>query len=575
MRKSWILLIALSFLQFSISAAESFFTVQIGTFLNPKLSDFENIRPLGYIYAQQANADIYQIFMGGYDSRKNADIIVNTLKSRGYLDAVVVERNLAQGSSQAIIQLGTRGAKENVNWERYLSLDKIFILFENEQVKIVTGPFANAEEAKSQLAGIRRMGFDDAFVKTVNSVRLHEVNNFELGDAKRPLIPIQFEDNTTARINPTNPNSEFTTRGNEVPMAYDATPSRTTTPTTTSPSTPARTISSPAIPEIRSNVKRHSALELQKVLKQERTYTGSLDGYYGKGTMVAYEQAVKKNQKFLKYAVLARYMYEPDGSGSASSSLQNAINNIYTNPTSSVATLQASKQAVAKAYLAYWNFVNNGASPTVNSLMNSAIQQAFRGATTSRPPFDPTATYAYNNLDQLILHLRYIQSAEDDQPAVPCWMFERHPQAVAKAFDNTSGGQDYRVQSCVGFDDWDIIKILQAIAADLNTQPVNERRLAADASTRASLYLLPKPLPAATQQNLTNWDTRLWQNLESWASRDPMNNEIVTALKLAYYQSQVLLEDYYMTQGFKAEEAKGLALAVLQTLVEYQLARFI
>ena len=37
-------------------------------------------------------------------------------------------------------------------------------------------------------------------------------------------------------------------------------------------------------PAIRNKVKRTSALDLQKVLKSQKYYSGSLDGLYGKGT---------------------------------------------------------------------------------------------------------------------------------------------------------------------------------------------------------------------------------------------------------------------------------------------------
>jgi len=572
MLKSWISVLLFCVFSLSFVAAQSFYTVQIGTFLNPKLDDFESVRSLGYIYAQPTNSDIYRIYLGGYETRSKAETLVSSLKRQGYLDAAVVERDLTRGESIPVVQLATKNMEDEVDWERYLQFDRLFVLFENNQLKIVTGPFRNLDDAKFQLPTIRQAGFDDAFAKTANSLRMHEVTNFELGDAKRPLIPLTL--NERGRT----PTGEFVTRGGgNQPAEYGATGGRIDV--TDAPSSSSGMSAAPALPEIRTNVKRHSALELQKVLKKLQTYSGSLDGYYGNGTMGAYEEAVKKNEEFLKYAVLARYMQQPESTGS-DTRLQTAINNLYSNTNAALATLQGSNQAIAKAYLAYWNYVSQGRSQRVNNLMNAAIQQAFRDVTV-RPngmPFDPTATYAYNDLGQLILHLRYVQAAEANEPAVPCWLFERHPEEAVRAFEpqENFAAQSYRVQNCMGFDNWEIIKILKTIAADMNSNStLNERRLAEAASYRSRLFLVPKPLSASDEEALKSWDARLWQNLEGWATRDPLHEDLVTALKLAYYQAQVLVEDHYMNEGFSENEAKGLALAVLQTLVEYHLERFV
>ncbi len=569
MRKSWICLLFLAVFALSFATAQSFYTVQVGTFLNPKLSDFEEVRPQGFIYAQSSSGDIYQVYMGGYESRSKAQEIVNALKKQNYLDAAVVERNLSLGESLPVVQVTTKKMGDEVDWQQFLQFDRLFVLFEQNQLKIVTGPFRNLDDAKFQLPAIRNAGFSDAFAKTANSVRMHEITNFELDEAKRPLIPLELSANSRTTVD-----DEFARRGSSTPSAYNAASGRINT--TSAPDARSAALT---LPEIRSNVKRHSALELQKVLKRLGTYSGSLDGYYGNGTMSAYEQAVKRNDDFLKYAVLARYMQAPT-STRATSSLQTAINELYDNPTASLNTFDRSNRAVAKAYLAYWSYVTQGRSQRVNNLMNAAIQQAYQGVDMRAAglPFDPRATYAYNDLGQLILHLRYVQAAEANESAVPCWLFERHPQEAMQAFQpyGNSDNQDFRVQNCMGFDNWEIIKILKTIAADMNTRnATNERRLVEAASYRARLFMVPQPLATEDLQAVKAWDLRLWQNLETWAARDPLHEDLVMALKLSYYQSQVLLEDHFLNEGFSENESKGLALAVLQTLVEYHLERFV
>ncbi|MBK8877817.1 MAG: hypothetical protein IPN74_04505 [Haliscomenobacter sp.] len=57
----------------------------------------------------------------------------------------------------------------------------------------------------------------------------------------------------------------------------------------------------PSASNIRSNVKRRAAIELQKLLKAENFYKGSLDGYYGAGTATAYQTALQNNRELFKY----------------------------------------------------------------------------------------------------------------------------------------------------------------------------------------------------------------------------------------------------------------------------------
>ena len=233
------------------------------------------------------------------------------------------------------------------------------------------------------------------------------------------------------------------------------------------------------------------------------------------------------------------------------------------------------KRPIARAYLAYISFFHKGASFEVNDLMNGAIRAAFNTKRLAiKAPFDYTATYDYRSLNQLLLHLSYVQGASPRLIETPCWVFQRHPQEAANVYHNDHA-TPFAIQNCSGFDSWEEVKVLQAIAADLNVdKSFDTKKLGLEASARTKLYLLPKGMANAQKEELKAWSEQLMKGLNQWATKDPLNAQLVQAFKLTYYQTQVLLEDYYMDKGFNVNESKGLALKVMQTLVNYHLARF-
>ena len=117
---------------------------------------------------------------------------------------------------------------------------------------------------------------------------------------------------------------------------------------------------------------------------------------------------------------------------------------------------------------------------------------------------------------------------------------------------------------------------MESIVEDLDARKSKDKALAnAAASRRAQLFMAPLPLDKRSVAELESWNRSLWQGLNAWSAADPLHKDIVTALKISYFQSQVRLEDYFMDQGFKVGDAKGLALATLESLVGYHLQRFI
>lgn len=546
-------------------------TIHIGTFINPKPDDFKHIRSLGFLYSRTQPNNYSDIMMGGYMDAESARAVVEQLKNQGYHSPYVTNLNLKEGNNVAVIQLGIKNVQKEIDWSRYFKLDKLYVIIQQNTLKIVTGIYPDIAAAKADLSNVRAKGFSDAFPKSVNNALLHEITTFETGGAKRALIPLDFSD-AQAKNSNKGSKEEMTPKGYEeetiLPKGANI---------KTESKSKSNSISNAVkIPDIRADLKRTSALELQKVMKELKVYNSFLDGYYGKGTRIAYKKAASQNRQLKKYRLLAKAQEfgtadeQPEG-------LQYFINNLWDETAAALGGLESSNAPIAKAYRAYYSFNTSGISQEVNNLMNTAIRAAFAGKKLENfPRFDYNATYAYTDLDQLLLHLRYIHEVSVDKPAAPCWLFKRHPGAALRAFDASERNADFRVQNCGGFWEWENIQVLHAIALDLCAQnDIDSEEMAKDHSDLSRLFLTPKTLSAAEQKALTTWNKNLLSGIAGWSFKDPMLKEISVAFKLSYFQTQVLLEDHFMDGGFKEKEAKGMALAVLKVLVGHHLERFV
>ncbi|MEM9990569.1 MAG: SPOR domain-containing protein [Bacteroidota bacterium] len=569
-------LLALLCLQLALSAQA--YTIQLGTFFEPRLENFDPIRGLGFVYAEHTEGNAYRVYLGDFANRTDTQSTMNKLKQKGYMDAFVVEIDLRMGQNAPVIQLAARAPQERIKWDAFFELGiPIYVLSEKGKTKITSAPFRSQETALARLKQIQGKGFSDAFLKTVNTALLHKVGAFELGGQKQPLIPINIVEGRRPEPVAVPESKDLATRGN-MPQSFDFVPANQEIRSTEEVATTASAASverSLAVPRIRTNVKRRSVLNLQKMLKSMNAYAGSLDGLYGKGTAKAYQTITEGNLKFQQYQLLSEYM-ALEVPSSIDSKEQAAIDALWENTDGSFEALRASQKPIAKAYRAYWMFATNGRSSGVNSLMNDAVAMAFQNKPPSeRPPLDVQATYAYNDLDQLLRHLIYIDKT-DSSVKIPCWMLERHPKETRSALASLGGVYAADVSACYSFDQWEIVRILQTLALDFNANTtLDAKRMEKAAAARGQLFLVPASLDQAELEDLLSWDKKLWETLEIWATADPLHQKLMTPLKLAYFQTQVQLEDHYMDRDFGPSQAKGLSLAVLQSLVGYHLERFL
>ncbi len=558
------------------------YAVKLGQFINAKASAFSVVEDLGYLYAVKDAGTVKNVYIGGIKGKAEADRVVKTAQSRGYIDAQAENLTAKNAETTTVIQLAVRDARKEINWKEFSSAGRIFALVNGNQLKIVAGPYPDAQAAKAILPTVQRKGFSDAFVKNVSSALLHEVTPFESGDVDlAAVVPQPTKSNAPANT-PAPAEKTETAKGNQPEEYAEDNKKMPTVPSATKKSVPAaktpavkvdlpvkRPAKAPVLtapkPAIRKDVKRTSVLRLQEILKAEGTYNSSLDGFYGGGTKAAYEASRANNRQMIKYRALADYAKNSEPTARPGS-LQYAVNGLWDDPKNAVLTLERSNAPVAKAYRAYWLHETTNNQAQVDALMAEAVREAFVGKKIQNAPqFDYKANYSYKNLDQLLQHLSYVQSADKEKIAVPCWFFDRYGVQALQAFGTAVDTGNLTLQDCNGFIDWEELQVLNAVTDDLSAgTKVNTQKAAKQRARSIRLFLAPVAPTASELTALEIWSKKLMTETETRAKRDPLLAEIKTAFALSFYQSYVLLEDYFAAKGYNAADAKGLALAVLQ-----------
>ena len=605
MMKLWHTFILILTLSVALNAqTETQYTVQAGTFIDAKPADFNALRSVDFVYANELGDNLVEVFVGRCDTRERAEDLLAEVQQSGYPNAFLKEQPVDAGRPVTVIQTATRKTASPIEWEQLMEAGPLYGILRNELIKIVTGPYTSAEAAKADLGRVRQLGYSDAFVKNVNESALIPLGKFETG-VKKPLIPLEMDggsgrpatynqagDRIPAEQQPRDPSGAYATPED----AYEVlTPRSPRTPTEPEPigaptipksydyydgdvrpDATGNTNAANVMPAIDGSVKRGSVLELQKILKSAKAYTGSLDGYYGPGTTKGYEKYVAQSRTLQQYQVLAENQPLPGTEGS-NTGLQKVINNL-DDPANATELDRYRNDPLAKAYQAYQLFSNFGPGEEVNQLMNTAVSGAFKGKPMQGLPFDPTSTYAYRDLGQLILHLHYVHAAPATKEAAPCWLMYRHPQETAKAYEVMAGmvGDELNLQGCGQFESWPEVRLLVTLAANISSKDqLDQQRLSQAATERSRLYMAPQPLNGQERKAVENWDKNLMQSLNTWSAQDPMHGRLAEAFKAMYLQTQVRLEDYFMDKDYERKEATALALATLHTLVAYHMERFV
>ena len=536
------------------------YTIQIGTYVNPKAADFMALQSLGYVYAEPFEGNFSKVFLGEFANEAAANNTLYAVKNNGY-GAFLTQKVITGKPEAIIVQITTKRRGQTIDWASLNTVGKLYtVLTDPNRIKIVTGPFATIDMARKRIVEMQQLGFKDAFVKTINTGLLHAVNAFEMG-----ITPIQGDLNAAV---------EVIINDKNIPERYGSNSAKIITAQNVLENTTSNTA-----PTIRPLIKRTAALDLQKVLKEAAYFNGSLDGFYGKATEAGYQNFVANDFQYKKYAFLIDY-FATQKINPTASGLQLTLNNLLTNPPRSLQELNATQLPLTKAYRAYWLLANNGKLTEINQLMNAAISETFADKKIKNaPPFDFNATYSYEDITQFILHLRYLHAAPKNSAyGIPCWLFEQHPTETYAAFTSKSKFASFtntKIATCTNFDEWPAIKMMQTMLLDLAPSSFTSEQVAKKTSLQTArnfLYLFPKKLSPAQKKATDQWLIDFWKQLEASGETYPVLGKNLATLKILFFQSQVVLEDYFMNKEFTPDAAEGLALSVLKTYVDVPLA---
>ena len=551
------------------STADYIYTIHVGAFVKIKDTDFIKIRKFGFMYAENYDQRLKRIYMGDYETEAAAKATLTKIKTNGYPDAYITKRSLAEGKQVAVIQIATAQIGDRIRWAEYAKAGPLMVQANGKQLKITVGTYPDVDYARARIGSIHKAGFPDAFVRPINSARLHRVTEFETGNQlDESSGVVNFKDEKTE--------SAKGTSSDEIPVKLKGkSKTKNETPNERPKDIPQEfdqlVMKGPASsgiqrPNIRGKVKRNSVIELQKALKAESGYTGGLDGFYGNGTASGYQKVMTESRELQKYKLLTKHTEQFTKKGT-NRILQHYINSLPENTPKAMKGLETTDSPVAKVYRAYALSQTGGDQGKLNYLMNTAIRNTFVGKDVeNKPPFDYTAQYTYPNLKQLILHLRYVQSAAEEDLAFPCWLFQLHPEETALAFKD--GNQDFVIEDCGNLMQWEELSLLQTIASDLNPgAAADAETLERYASQRARIYLLPGAMDEDASKLAEAWHMSLWKGLNAWEKTDPLHKKMVAPFRVAYFQSMVMLEDYFMDKKFSASEARVLSVSVLKTII--------
>ncbi|MEZ4983425.1 MAG: peptidoglycan-binding domain-containing protein [Saprospiraceae bacterium] len=416
--------------------AQDFYTVWVGTFVEVRPQDFTAARQQGFTYAVDDNTGSSQIYVGRYTQSATAEGVAKALQQKGFAAAQVIQGKYPAGASAVVIQIATRFANRPIDWEQLSQVGKLNVLVQDNSLKILTGVFPDMATAKNELPRIQALGFKDAFVKSVPMGEILPVTNIATG-LKEDLIPLNLSDNpvtspptTTVPVQMEQPGRPvITPSAPAVPppaSAPVATPTNQPKGTTVVPVVPTPSVT--ALPDIRGNIKRNAALELQKVLKAADYYTGSLDGYYGEGTTLAYQQMMRQYPTVRKYIHLLSF-YEDQSVGKQGDALQQAIQQLPYDPNAPL-VIEKAGISVGKGYQAYQMLVTLGPGQQVNDLMNAALREAFEGTGI------PTSTYreylCLSRYQPIEIPPLVITRHPHQHLPTPCWLSDRHPPEAVR-----------------------------------------------------------------------------------------------------------------------------------------------
>ena len=318
-------------------------SIQLGTFSSFELKDYEQVRSIGYVYAEPLAGGKTRVLLGGYNTESDAKTALSKARKNGFPDAFITTKQLSKDYTVSVVQLATFKQDATIKWPRFLNVGEVYTIADGQQVKIVTGNYIDAAKAQKQLAKVKEMGFSEAFIKQVNQATLHWVNPYETGGLNQSavsvikMVPSEY---SVASSNPSRiptaydqpTNREFTARStsltsipratdksvliaiktNRRPMTSYTPPPNNTKPNTVSPPSNTRTkVKRSANPRIYIKSTRTSVQWLQELLQGYGNYDSTIDGMYGALTHNAYLKTLEEHTQLRKYILAVQAAGSP------------------------------------------------------------------------------------------------------------------------------------------------------------------------------------------------------------------------------------------------------------------------
>lgn len=497
----------------TLQAQEVVYDIQLAIYAAP---DYERFAPLfntGYVFTKSTDNDLYRVLMGTYSSKKLAQQKLAAVKKKGFKDAFLVKRTLKEEDAVYIVQLATYDQQADVYWSDWqrLSTDLV-VQLSDDKMRVASGPFYTRTKAEKALALLQSRGPKDIFIKKVSEEVLHQASDFDFKH--------------TANYG-------------------------------------------------RRASSRLSVRALQELLTTQQLYDVPPNGSWTSKTSTAIEEFKTNNESYKRHQTLAKNSASPYQIEQYT--LQYYVNSIPDNPNKAAEGLKQFQNPIAKIYLAYLYFNEDVAiddrGATVNRLMNEATETVFKGYR-GETRYDFSLKYAYEDLEQLLRHLKAVYEVLKTRPDMPCWLLERHPRAVRRAFDPywNNSRDDYTVSNdCGSFLDLPEMKVLRLVSEEFAANKQQQQTL----MDINRLYVMPRPIPYQEIEGLERWNGRLWNGLKKLQSGSPLESNMYTVLRFSYYDALRVLEDRFIDKGMPASEARSLGLKVLKAAVGPNLTAYI
>lgn len=544
---------------------QQYYTIQLGAYKAPTAAQFEEVSSIGYVYLEPTSVH-KRVMLGQFFDKAEATAALHSVQKQGFDDAFITHRDIQSDNMVYSIQLKSYEHLSFIDWADWKNYNDLHVLLSNDEVKLLAFATPDLTLINRQLQELRKNGVSGAFIKYINRAILKPAGAFEQAANRAAPIVKAFDPNDPANTARGGEAVTFQARG----ISFKGTQIMTQ-----------QQAAAPNVVARYQGAQRESVRTLQETLKAEVDLKDADQGIFDGATSDALTRYQTRDQQYAQYRLMAQQQLEVTERGS---SLQHFVNIVHDNPRIAQNGLSADDHPMAKAYLAYMYFTQKATPPAgsidrqalIDQLMQEALQGVFkRKDYKGLTPIDLNKTHHYDNINLLIQHLSYMQDAMQDPPALPCWLFEEHPQEAAPLF-----GRLYAmVSGCGDFMEWDEYKVLKLVSSSLDpiTHDPNDDRdaqqLRAYASRRAQLYLAPT-VSQGEAQIIETWHTNLWKGLDNWATKDALHAKWLRPFKVAYFDAMVKTENHFIERGFTPTEARTLSISVLRTVVNYHMEHF-